>query len=76
MKLSDQKFIIIFLIGAGTRSTRQRTVLGSSQSDNMLPPPSTAKVQRKRKVVRGYKFVCVYEDVKLYMVEAFNSHTV
>ncbi|KAK3864760.1 hypothetical protein Pcinc_029576 [Petrolisthes cinctipes] len=38
---------------AGTRSTRstiQRAVLGSSQSDNMLPPPSTARVQRTRKV--------------------------
>ncbi|KAK4299882.1 hypothetical protein Pmani_027881 [Petrolisthes manimaculis] len=33
-----------------TRSTRQRAVLGSSQSDNMLPPPSTARVQRTRKV--------------------------
>nr|XP_045597321.1 borealin-like [Procambarus clarkii] len=33
------------------RRCRQKAVLGLSQSDNLLPPPSTSRVQRSKKLV-------------------------
>ncbi|KAG7154955.1 borealin-like [Homarus americanus] len=46
-------FIIPPPVPRSTRSCKQKSVLGTSQTDNLLPPPSTSRVQRAKKWEMG-----------------------
>ena len=65
------EFAVPLKITRSTRSNRQKTVLGVSQGDN-LPPPSTARRGRPKKIV-SFLYMIIYSKDSFLVFVLFHD---